>query len=246
MRLLPSLPSGSPALRAAFVGLAILVAAMLVAAVYRSALNVGATRADARRRATLAGALAAAWMAVTGGAAAAGALHFEAPPTMLVVLFASAVLAVAVGMSPIGKSIAVGLPLAALVGYQGYRVIVELLLHRAYSEGLIPVQMTYSGRNFDIVTGILALALGAWLATGRRSLALVAAWNTLGLALLLNIVSIVVLSAPTPFRRYMNEPSSAWITHAPWVWLPTVLAAGALFGHVVVYRRLALEYRERA
>src|SRR5690348_7305699 len=151
MSLPDPLPSGSPGLRVAFVGLAVLVAAMLVVAVYRSALNAGATLAEAKRRATLAAAFAAGWMAVTGGAAAAGALHFEAPPTMLVVLFASAVLAVAVGISPIGKSIAAGLPLAVLVGYQGYRVIVELFLHRAYSEGLIPVQMTYSGRNFDIV-----------------------------------------------------------------------------------------------
>jgi hypothetical protein len=162
---------------------------------------------------------------------------------MLAMLAASLALAVGLGMSPLGKTILTTLPLAALVGYQGFRVVVELLMHRANAEGLMPVQMSYSGRNFDIVTGLTAIALGAWLATGRRSLPLVAAWNTLGLALLLNVLAIALLSAPTPFRVFMNEPSNVWITQAPWVWLPTVLVVAAIFGHVVVYRRLALEFR---
>jgi hypothetical protein len=44
-----------------------------------------------------------------------------------------------------GRRSGLRLPLAALVGYQGFRVVVELLLHRAYVEGLMPVQMSYSG-----------------------------------------------------------------------------------------------------
>ena len=43
------------------------------------------------------------------------------------------------------RRLALDLPVAALVGYQGFRVLVELLLHRAYTEGLMPVQMSYSG-----------------------------------------------------------------------------------------------------
>ena len=116
-------------------------------------------------------------------------------------------------------------------------------MHRAYVEGLMPVQMSYSGRNFDIVTGITALALGAWLATGRDLARLVLAWNTLGVVLLANILIVALLSAPTPFRVFMNEPANVWITHAPWVWLPTVMVFAAVFGHVVVYRRLAARCR---
>jgi hypothetical protein len=130
------------------------------------------------------------------------------------------------------------LPVAALVGYQGFRVLVELLLHRAYSEGLMPVQMSYTGRNFDIVTGITALALGTWLAIGGSSRLLVAVWNVLGVALLANILVVALLSSPTPFRVFMNEPSNVWITRAPWVWLPTVMVFAAVFGHVAVFRRL--------
>jgi hypothetical protein len=133
------------------------------------------------------------------------------------------------------------LPLAALVGYQGFRVIVEVLMHRAYVEGLMPVQMSYSGRNFDIVTGITALALGGWLVSGTPRRQLVLAWNTLGLVLLANIVTVALLSAPTPMRVFMNEPANVWITRTPWVWLPAVMVFAALVGHVLVYRRLLAE-----
>jgi hypothetical protein len=119
-------------------------------------------------------------------------------------------------------------------------------MHRAYTEGLMPVQMSYSGRNFDIVTGLTALAVGGWLATGRRSPGLVFLWNTLGVALLINILAVALLSAPTPFRVFMNEPANVWITRPPWIWLPAVMVPAAILGHVLVYRRLVMERRGKA
>jgi hypothetical protein len=239
-----STPVGSAALRTGFVALTVVLGALFVGAVYWSSVRTGLTRADAIRRAAIGGILAIVWIGFTGGAAATGALHFEAPPTMLIVILASLVLAVALALSPIGRQIALGLPIMVLVGYQAFRVIVELLLHRAYAEGLMPVQMSYAGRNFDIVTGISAALLGTWLTIGRGSKALVAAWNTVGVLLLANILVVALLSSPTPFRRFMNEPSNVWVTHAPWVWLPTVMVFAAVFGHVALFRRLASDRLE--
>jgi hypothetical protein len=233
------LAAGSALLRSSFVAVTLLIAGLFVGAVYWSSIRTGLDRGVARRQSVAAAALAAAWIALTGTAAARGALHFQAPPTMLALFPMVLAIAIGLALSPLGKRIAFGLPLAALVGYQGFRVLVEFLLHRAYAEGLMPVQMSYSGRNFDIVTGITALVLGAWLMTGeRRSRGLVLAWNTLGLALLANVVVVALLSAPTPLRVFMNEPANVWITHAPWVWLPAVMVLAALSGHVLVYRRL--------
>ena len=39
-----------------------------------------------------------------------------------------------------------------------------------------------------------------------RTVWFVAAWNVLGLALLVNIVTIAILSTPAPFRYFMNDP----------------------------------------
>lgn len=68
-------------------------------------------------------------------------------------------------------------------------------------------------------------------------------WNWMGLALLVNIVVISNLSAPTPLRVFMNEPANEWIARAPFVWLPTVMVLTAFLGHIVVFRRLRMDAR---
>jgi len=238
-----SLPDGSLTLRVLFTALAIFIAACFVAAVYSSAIRAGLSRAVARRQASIAAIASTAWLAITAALASRGALHFSAPPTMMPLFPIIILSAIGVAFSPLGRRVAVSLPLAALVGFQSFRIVVELLMHRAYVEGLMPVQMSYSGRNFDIVTGVTAAIVALWLARGGRSIRLVAAWNTLGLALLANILVVALLSAPTPFRHFLNEPANVWITRAPWIWLPAVFVWAAIAGQAIVYRRLWIESR---
>ncbi len=224
-------------LRVFFIALALTIGALFVAGVRISAVRAGASTADANRLGVRAAVGVALWLAITAGLAAAGLLRFT-PPTMIILIVVGFVIAFRVALSPLGRQLALGLPLAALVGFQAFRVPVELLLNRAYVEGLMPVQMSYSGRNFDVISGVTAVLMTIWLVRGHPSSRVVFAWNTLGVVLLLNIVVIAMLSAPTPFRVFMNEPANVWITHAPWVWLPTVMVSAAIIGHVLVYRRL--------
>jgi hypothetical protein len=51
------------------------------------------------------------------------------------------------------------MPLLTLVGLQSFRLPLQLALHRAAEQGIIPVQLSYSGYNFDIVTGMGATVL---------------------------------------------------------------------------------------
>lgn len=234
-------------LTGSFTALAVLVAALLPLGLYWAHRRLGRSPAKARRPALTAAAGAGLWMALTGGAAVAGWLSFTTtPPTMVPLLLAMAVLAVGLGVSRVGERLATGLPLAALVAAQGFRLPLELLMHRAYEERVMPVQMSFSGLNFDIVTGITALVVAGLLAAGRMPPWGVRAWNWLGIALLVNIVAIAILSAPLPFRVFMNEPANVWVTQAPFVWLPTVMVLAAVLGHIVVHRRLRVEARLRA
>jgi hypothetical protein len=224
------------------------VLAMLVAAAFPLLLRQAASAAGdgerATRRATRAALATAAWLAATFAAAASGRLSFATvPPTIAVVIVISLALALRIGLSSTGGTIAAGVPLALLVGVQGFRLPLELLMHRAYAEGLMPVQMSYSGRNFDIITGITALVLAAalWLAPQRVSPKLVLLWNVMGFGLLLNVLTVAILSTPTPLRVFMNEPANVWITQAPFVWLVAVLVPTALAGHLVIFRRLRSE-----
>ena len=151
------------------------------------------------------------------------------------------ILTVVAGLSRFGQRLATSLPLALIVGAQGFRVAVEIMLHRAYDEGVIGVQMTWSGLNFDVVSGLLGLGLGLWL--WRRGedrpapRALLWAYNAVGLGLLATIVGVSIASFPGPLARF-DGPVNVWITTAPFVWLPTVMVTAALFGHLLLARRL--------
>jgi len=109
-------------------------------------------------------------------------------------------------------------------------------MQRAYVEGVMPVQMSYSGQNYDIVTGITAGALAAWLIRRQAPRWMVAAWNALGFILLVNIVTIAIVSTPV-FGWFGNQRLNIFVTYPPFVWLPSVLVTAALTGHVLVWRR---------
>jgi hypothetical protein len=218
----------SPLLVTGFIVLALALAAAFVWGVARTGGNARAAALGA-----------AAWLSLTGGAAAAGWVHAQGrPPTLAVLLAAMAALAVWVARGSVGGRLAAGLPLAVLVGVQGFRLPLELLMHRAYEEGLMPVQMSYEGPNWDVLTGASALVVAALLAAGRMPKWGVWLWNAAGFALLLNIVAISILSTPIPIRVFHNEPANVWITAFPFVWLPTVMVMAALVGHLIIFRRL--------
>jgi len=188
----------------------------------------------------------ATWLAVTLALAASGRLSFTSrPPTAGVLIAVGVGLAIAVGTSRLGARLATGIPLAALIGMQAFRFPLELMLHRAYREGLMPVQMSYSGFNFDILTGLSAIVVALYIARRPNAVAVARIWNAAGIVLLANILTIAVLSTPTPIRVFHNEPANEWIAHAPWVWLPTVYVVAAIIGHIVIARRLRYESRPR-
>lgn len=221
-------------LTAAFVAL---TAALVAADLY----CVGrAAPAGRRRRWTVIGGLAAAvWLAGHAGLAASGALEGDRlPPPVLFYLGATVLIGVGVAASPVGRRLA-SLPLGLLVGLHAFRLPLEVILHGLYSAGDLPVQMTWSGYNFDIVTGASAAALGLFAL--RRPLPRVAAWafNLLGSALLLTVVAIAVTSAPTPLRQFTNDPPVLLPFHPPFNWIVGVHVWTALVGHIVLFRALA-------
>jgi hypothetical protein len=187
-----------------------------------------------------------AYLVVPGVLARLGALDRYDPlpaPALLLLLGLSVLTAVLVFSSP-GTRLALRVPLASVVTLQAFRIAVEWLLHRFYVEGLVPVQMTYAGRNFDIVSGATGLVLGLWLLTGRSAPhGVLLAWNLLSLGLLINIVTVAVLSTPVPFRQFLEGPPNLLPSTFPYVWLPSFLVQLALGSHLLVFRKLAQHRR---
>src|SRR4029077_9599369 len=110
---------------------------------------------------------------------------------------------------------------AALLGGRAFRLPLELVLHAWKNQGVIPVQMTFEGHNFDIVTGVLAIATGVYLyrAGEHASRGVVLAFNVVGSALLLAVTTIAVLSSPLPIRAYHNGPALMVGYHFPYGWI---------------------------
>lgn len=126
-----------------------------------------------------------------------------------------------------------------LVWMQSFRIVVELLLLLAFLNNKLPVQMTFEGRNFDILSGILALPVG-YLLVRRKSNATrwSIAYNFIGMLLLINILVIAVLSMPTSIRYFMNEPSNTLVADFPFILLPGILVPLAYTLHIFSLRQI--------
>jgi hypothetical protein len=148
-------------------------------------------------------------------------------------------IAAAMGFTRIGCQIATGLPVAWLVLFQGFRLPLELVLHDWYLSGTIPETMTWTGGNWDIVSGILACATFAFV-TNRRWLAWV--FNIFGILLLLNVSRVAVLSSAVPFGWPVDPPLEL-ILHLPYAFIVPICVGGAALGHVLLTRRLVIESR---
>lgn len=232
------LPPSSPLLLFGFLLLGMLVAVACLGGVWWAWWQTG-SEAEAHRALIAGGLLLVGWLVGTLVLAGTGVLrHGDRRPPPLA-LFLAIVLAGAlwIACSRIGLRLARGLTFTALVGMQTFRWPLELLMHRAAAEGVMPVQMSYSGRNFDIVTGITAALLALALARRPVPRAVIAAWNVLGAALLVNILVVAVASMPF-VAAFGPGRLNTWIAYPPFVWLPAVMVPVALAGHIVIFRKL--------
>jgi hypothetical protein len=184
-------------------------------------------------------------LTVSGVVAASGVLteFYKRPPPMMLLVLVTTASTTALAFSKVGTRLAAGVGIAGLIGYQAFRLPVELWLHHACGEGLIPVQMTFAGSNFDIFTGVSALLIGLWALARTPPRGVVWIWNLVGLALLVNIVTIAIMSLPGPLLRYTHEPQNRIVASFPFVWLPAFLVQAAWFGHLLVLRWLLQSYR---
>ena len=183
--------------------------------------------------------VSAVWMTATWRAGESGVLRLRdaTPPPFALLVVGILGLTVVLACTRYGRRLALGLPLWALVGIQGFRLPLELAMHAMYERGVMPEQMSYSGRNFDIITGITALAVG-WLVFSRRvGRRVVLTWNIMGLLLVLNVVTVAILSTPR-FRLFGDDRLNVFVTYPPFVWLPAVMVLAALAGHLIVFRAL--------
>lgn len=226
--------------------LAALIVGLFAVAVFVAERRLGSEPGVALRRAAWSALFAVAWSSLTLLLAERGVLaRADArPPPLMLLLVPTLGGAIALGRSRFGERLSLGLPLWALVGFQAFRLPLELVMHQAALDGTMPVEMSFSGYNFDIVSGASALLVGLALALGWAGPRTALIWNIGGLLLLCNIIVIAIAATPV-FQAFGPEHLNVWVTQAPYVLLPTVLVMAALFGHVLVFRKLRALKRQQ-
>ena len=131
------------------------------------------------------------------------------------------------------KSFIEPLPLRTLTLVHIVRIPVEIVIFWLFLNHQLPQIMTFGGRNFDILSGITAPFI-AWFAFrgGKINRPILIAWHIFALLLLVNIVTIAVLSLPSQFQKLGFEQPNVAVLYFPFIWLPTIIVPIVLFTHL--------------
>jgi hypothetical protein len=160
------------------------------------------------------------------------------PANAAPILFVPLVTIIVFTLSATARDLLLHIPTASLLHLQVFRVGVEFLLWALFAQQLLPEHMTFEGRNFDILSGILGVVVGRLLWQHRPAVLI---YHLVGLALLINIVGTALLSMPTPFRVFMEEPANTIVMKFPFILLPTMLVPLAYGLHFLSLRQLLMK-----
>ena len=163
-----------------------------------------------------------------------GLLRSHIIPLLPLYMFSVAALAVFFSRFNFGKEAAKKFSFAVLVGFQIYRLPLELILHHWANMKVIPETLTWSGQNWDIFTGILALLLMPFV---NRFKFIVWVFQIIGSVLLLNVIRVIIFSLPLPISWNLEVPLQLPFEF-PYCLIVPLYVWPAITGHLIIYRKL--------
>jgi hypothetical protein len=196
----------------------------------------------ARQRGLVAAALAG-WFCLVLAAGATGVLARPIGPGIpgvgVAVLIPIAVLSLLVLGTAGGRELVGRVPLAALVGVHGVRVL-GITFVLLYAAKRLPAPFAPVAGWGDVAVGLLAIPLALLLARGRGEIpkGLILLWNVLGLTDLVGAVALGATSSPGPLQIFHGPPSSAIMSTLPWTLIPCFVVPGLAFLHLCTFYRL--------
>lgn len=127
------------------------------------------------------------------------------------------------------------IPLHWTAFYQTFRIAVEFLILYTFLKGIMPVEATFEGYNFDIIMGISAIPIGLLIyKTDRTYKTLLRIWNIVGILMILFVAVIVAISAYQPQILGYTEPAiTTEFMQLPYLLLAGFLAPSAIFIHLI-------------
>ena len=180
------------------------------------------------------------WMGLQTGLSLSGFYQVQTRPPRFLLLVGPPMLTIII-LLVWGKSRAViqTISLERLTCIHLVRIPVELVLLWLFLYHRIPVEMTFEGRNPDILSGITAPLVAYFgIRQGRMNRWWLLVWNLLCLGLLINIVATSVLSAPSPFQRFGFDQPNVGLARFPFVLLPGFIVPTVLWSHLTAISQL--------
>jgi hypothetical protein len=182
-----------------------------------------------------------AWLLLQGVVASTGfyTITDTIPPRFMLLVLPPLAFICLLLLTKKGKRFIDSLDIKALTLIHIVRIPVEFVLLLLFLQKAIPQIMTFDGKNFDIFSGITALFI-YYFGFVRKTLNknFIIAWNFICLALLVNIVSIAILSAPFTFQKIAFDQPNVAVFYFPFVWLPAFIVPVVLLSHLVSIRQL--------
>ena len=182
-----------------------------------------------------------AWLALQALISLSGFYLYEKgfPPRLFLMVAPPLIAMAALFVTARGRQTLDSFDIGALTFLQVFRFPVELVLYWLHAATLVPLLMTFEGRNWDIITGVTAPFI--WIIcfvrrTGGRGTLL--SWNVAGLILLMNILINAALSVPTDFQKFAFDMPNTAILYFPFAWLPSFLVPLALLSHLISIRQI--------
>jgi hypothetical protein len=189
------------------------------------------------------------WLGGIWGAAAAGV--FEVRPGAIPRLPIAVVVPVVIGLVAVTRSRRIAAAVDAappswLVGFQVYRVLGGVFLLQ-WLHGALPGAFAVPAGVGDVLVGLLALPAAVYAASGRRgSTAVVVAWNILGIADLVNALTLGFLSTPGPLQLLAHDHPNLLVGTYPTVMIPAFAVPLSLILHGVSLWQVRRRSRSRA
>jgi hypothetical protein len=152
-------------------------------------------------------------------------------PSLLLILF--------IFITKKGRAFIGRMDLPTLIIFHIIRIPVEIVLFWLFVDKSIPEAMTFHGRNFDIFSGLSApLVYYFGFVKNKLTRPVVIAWNFICLVLLLNVVSIALLSLPGTFGQFGFVQPNLALGYFPFILLPACLVPLAMFSHLAAIWQL--------
>lgn len=183
--------------------------------------------------------MAVVWITVLSGAAGYFNDTDTSFPEMLVVVIPPAGLLAWLFLARPGKALLDGMDIHLLTMIHVVRAPIEVVLYWSFIDKMVPHEMTFSGGNFDIVSGLSAPCIYyLGFMKGEVRWRLLVIWNFVCLGLLVNEIFRSVFSAPFFFQTIGLDQPNVLVFQYPFVLLPGIVIPILLGAHLIVIRTL--------